>query len=40
MARLKGIAKNNQLDQTLLNVRKCQEDVVQVLEMPMPFQYY
>merc|ERR550514_770122 len=38
--RLKGIAKNNQLDQTLLNVRKCQEDVVQVLELPMPFQYF
>ena len=23
-----------------MNVRKCQEDVVQVLELPMPFQYF
>ena len=35
-----GVAKNIQLEAQLLAVRKCQEDVVQVLELPMPFQYF
>jgi predicted membrane chloride channel (bestrophin family) len=28
------------LDKTYFVVRKCQEDVVEMLELPMPFQYY
>lgn len=30
----------NELDKMYLLVRKCQEDVVELLELPMPFQYY
>lgn len=30
----------NELDKMYLCVRKCQEDVVELLELPMPFQYY
>jgi len=28
------------LDKTYFTIRKCQEDVVETLEMPMPFQYF
>lgn len=34
------VSRINELDKMYLTVRKCQEDVVEMLELPMPFQYY
>lgn len=34
------VSRLNELDKVYLAVRKCQEDIVEMVEMPMPFQYF
>lgn len=33
-------ARLNELEKTYWNIRRCQDDVVEIMELPMPFQYF